>query len=30
VLGGLAYLLWSDRIELNAPPEQQREAEEHA
>jgi hypothetical protein len=26
----LVYLLWSGRIELNAPPEQQREAEEHA
>jgi hypothetical protein len=23
------YMLWSGRIELNAPPEQQREAEEH-
>jgi hypothetical protein len=26
----LVYLLWSDRIELDAPPEQQREAEKHA
>jgi hypothetical protein len=25
----LVYLLWSGRVELNAPPEQQREAEEH-
>jgi hypothetical protein len=24
------YLLWSGRIEVKAPPEQQREAEEHA
>lgn len=30
VLGALVYLLWSGRIELKAPPEQQREAEEHA
>jgi hypothetical protein len=30
VLGGVVYLLWSGRIELDAPPEQQREAEEHA
>ena len=30
VLGGVVYLLWSGRIELNAPPEQQREAEEQA
>jgi len=30
VLGGVVYLLWSGHIELNAPPEQQREAEEHA
>jgi hypothetical protein len=30
VLGGVIYLLWSGRIELNAPPEQQREAEERA
>jgi hypothetical protein len=28
-LGGLAYLLWSGRIEWRAPTEQQREAEEH-
>jgi hypothetical protein len=27
---GLAYVLWSGRIELNAPAEQQREAEEHS
>jgi hypothetical protein len=30
VLLALVYFLWSDRIELKAPPEQQREAEEHA
>jgi hypothetical protein len=30
VLGGVVYSLWSGRIEVNAPPEQQREAEEHA
>ena len=30
VLGGVVYLLWSGRIELSAPAEQQREAEEHA
>jgi len=30
VLLVVVYLLWSGRIELNAPPEQQREAEEHA
>jgi hypothetical protein len=30
VLGGLVYLLWSGRIDLDAPAEQQREAEEHA
>jgi hypothetical protein len=29
VLGGLAYLLWSGRIQWRAPAEQQREAEEH-
>jgi hypothetical protein len=29
-LAALVYLLWSGRIEWNAPPEQQREAEEHA
>jgi hypothetical protein len=29
VLGGIAYLLWSGRIEWRAPAEQQREAEEH-
>jgi hypothetical protein len=29
VLGGLAYLLWSGRVEWRAPAEQQREAEEH-
>jgi hypothetical protein len=29
-LGLLAYLLWAGRIETAAPPEQQREAEEHA
>jgi hypothetical protein len=29
-LAGLVYLLWSGRIELKAPSEQQREAEEHA
>jgi len=29
VLGGLAWLLWSGRIEWRAPAEQQREAEEH-
>jgi hypothetical protein len=28
-LGGIAYLLWSGRIEWRAPAEQQREAEEH-
>lgn len=27
---GLVYWLWSDRIEIEAPREQQREAEEHA
>jgi hypothetical protein len=26
----LVYFLWSGRIDLHAPPEQQREAEEHA
>ncbi len=26
----LVYFLWSGRIEVNAPPDQQREAEEHA
>jgi hypothetical protein len=30
VLVVLVYLLWSGRIELEAPPEQQREAEKHA
>lgn len=30
VLLVLVYLLWSGRIEVKAPPEQQREAEEHA
>jgi len=30
VLLGLVYVLWSGRIEFRAPPEQQREAEEHA
>ena len=30
VLGVLVYFLWSGRIEWSAPPEQQREAEEHA
>jgi hypothetical protein len=30
VLLAVVYVLWSGRIELNAPPEQQREAEEHA
>jgi hypothetical protein len=30
VLAVVAYFLWSDHIELKAPPEQQREAEEHA
>jgi hypothetical protein len=30
VLGALVYLLWSGRIEMDASPEQQREAEEHA
>jgi hypothetical protein len=30
VLGILVYVLWSGRIELNAPREQQREAEENA
>ncbi len=29
-LAALVYWLWSGRIEWNAPPEQQREAEEHA
>ena len=29
VLGALGYLLWSGRIEMDASPEQQREAEEH-
>ena len=28
-LGGIAYLLWSSRIQWRAPAEQQREAEEH-
>ena len=28
-LGGIAFLLWSGRIEWRAPAEQQREAEEH-
>lgn len=28
-LAGLVYVLWSDRIEWEAPAEQQREAEEH-
>jgi hypothetical protein len=27
---GLVYLLWSGRFEVNAPAEQQREAEEHS
>ena len=30
VLLGLVYVLWSGRIEVHAPREQQREAEEHA
>jgi hypothetical protein len=30
VLLVVVYLLWSGRIEITAPPEQQREAEEHA
>jgi hypothetical protein len=30
VLLGLVYVLWSDHIEVNAPAEQQREAEEHS
>jgi hypothetical protein len=30
VLGVLVYFLWTGRIDWNAPPEQQREAEEHA
>jgi hypothetical protein len=30
VVAVVVYFLWSDRIELKAPPEQQREAEEHA
>jgi hypothetical protein len=30
VLLALVYLLWAGRIEWKAPPEQQREAEEHA
>jgi hypothetical protein len=30
VLLVLVYVLWSDRVELHAPREQQREAEEHA
>jgi hypothetical protein len=30
VLLALVFMLWSGRIEWNAPPEQQREAEEHA
>jgi hypothetical protein len=30
VLAGLVYVVWSGRIERTAPPEQQREAEEHA
>ena len=30
VLAVVVYFLWSDRIELKAPAEQQREAEEHA
>ncbi|MBA2615215.1 MAG: hypothetical protein H0U90_05450 [Actinobacteria bacterium] len=30
VLGGLVYVLWSDRIQWQAPREQQREAEENA
>ncbi len=30
VLAVLVYFLWSGRIEWNAPPEQQREAEKHA
>jgi hypothetical protein len=30
VLLALVYLLWAGRIEWDAPPEQQREAEEHA
>ena len=29
-LAALVYALWSDRIEIRAPSEQQREAEEHA
>ena len=30
VLVALVYLLWWGRVEVDAPPEQQREAEEHA
>jgi hypothetical protein len=30
VLTLLVYLLWADRIEVRAPVEQQREAEEHS
>jgi hypothetical protein len=30
VLYALVYVVWSGRIELNAPREQQRDAEEHA
>jgi hypothetical protein len=30
VLLALVYVVWSGRIEWNAPPEQQREADEHA
>jgi hypothetical protein len=30
VLGVVVYLLWSGRIQVDAPAEQQREAEEHA
>jgi hypothetical protein len=30
VLTLLVYVLWSDRIEVKAPAEQQREAEEHS
>jgi hypothetical protein len=30
VLAALVYLLWSGRVDWNAPPEQQREAEDHA
>ena len=30
VLAALVYWLWSGRVALDAPPEQQHEAEEHA